>query len=165
MRFRWQWILVLFCLMTLSMIEIGCSNPAGSSSRERRGQSRVQFPVETIPIKARHVVYQVIAVGSVEAFEEVQVTARVAGVVERIYLVEGETVEKDKVLAEIEPERYRLAVESAEAAVKKAGAAKVDAEAALSRREAANLKNPRLIIWEEIETWRTRVQTATAEMS
>ena len=166
MRFRWQWILVLFCLMELSMIEIGCSNPAGSSSaKERRGQSRIQFPVETIPVKARRVEYQVIAVGSVEAFEEVQVTARVAGVVERIYLAEGETVEKDKVLAEIEPERYRLAVESAEAAVKKAGAAKVDAEAALSRREAANLKNPGLIIGEEIETWRTRVRTATAELS
>jgi multidrug efflux system membrane fusion protein len=109
--------------------------------------------------------YQVIAVGSVEAFEEVQVTARVAGVVERIHFAEGEAVEKDKVLAEIEPDRYRLAVESAEAAVKKAEAAKIDAEAALSRRETANLKNPGLIIGEEIETWRTRVQTATAELS
>jgi multidrug efflux system membrane fusion protein len=152
--------------MSLLIIEGGCSNPPSSSSaKERRGQSRIQFPVETILIQVRRVEYQVIAVGSVEAFEEVQVTARVSGVVERVYFVEGAAVEKDKVLAEIEPERYRLAVESAQAAVKKAEAAKVDAEAALARREAANLKNPGLITGEEIETWRTRVQTATAELS
>lgn len=167
MRFRWIRVLVvLFCLMLLSIFEIGCSNPSGSpSAQERRGPSRVQFPVETVQVEARRVEYQVIAVGSVEAFEEVQVTARVSGVVERIHFTEGEAVEKDKVLAEIEPERYRLAVESSQAAVKKAEAAKADAEAALGRRESANLKNPGLIIGEEIETWRTRVQTATADLS
>ena len=164
MRLGWRWVLIL--LMTLWMIETGCSNPSGSSStKERGGQSRVQFPVEAIQVKSLRVEYQVISVGSVEAFEEVQVTARISGVVERVYFVEGEAVEKDKILAEIEPERYRLAVESAQAAVKKAEAAKVDAEAALARREAANLKNPGLITGEEIETWRTRVQTAMAEAS
>ncbi len=163
-RWVWGWIFVFFIIG--SVIGVGCSNPSASSSaKERRGTSRVQFPVETMQVKARRVEYQVVAVGSVEAFEEVQVTARVAGVVERIHFAEGEAVEKDKILSEIEPQRYRLAVESAEAAVKKAAAAKVDAEAALARREAANLKNPGLIIGEEIETWRTRAQTATAELS
>jgi multidrug resistance efflux pump len=68
-------------------------------------------------------------------------------------------------LAEVEPERYRLAVESARAAVQKTAAAKTDAEAGLARREAVDAKNPGLIIGEEIETWRTRVQTASAELS
>jgi RND family efflux transporter MFP subunit len=49
--------------------------------------------------------------------------------------------------------------------VRKAEAAKAEADEALARREAANQKNPGLIIGEEIESWRTRAQTAAAELS
>ena len=71
------------------------------------------------------------AVGSVEAFEKVQVTARVAGVVEKVQFAEGSRVAAGQVLVEIEPQRYTLAVASAQAAHNKAIAAKSDAEAGL----------------------------------
>lgn len=156
--------LLLFALiLTVS----ACAENAGSSTAKGRqgGKPPVAFPVETEEVESRRVEYQVTAVGSVEAFETVQVTARIDGVVERIHFTEGETVRADKILAEIEPDRFRLEVASARAALTKAEAAKVDAEAALARREAVNEKNPGLIIGEEIETWRTRVQTAAAELS
>lgn len=153
-------------LLLFVFIASACAESASpSATKGRPGGKPVAFPVETEQVESRRVEYQVAAVGSVEAFETVQVTARVAGVVERVHFIEGETVKADKVLIEIEPERFRLAVASARAALTKSEAAKVDAEASLARREAVNEKNPGLIIGEEIETFRTRVQTASAELS
>jgi multidrug efflux system membrane fusion protein len=125
----------------------------------------MQFPVETMTVRDRAVVYSLNAVGSVEAFEKVQVTARVAGVVEKVQFAEGSRVGAGQVLVEIEPQRYTLAVASAQAAHNKAIAAKSDAEAGLKRRETVDKQNPGLIPGEEIEAWRTKVLVAAAEMA
>ena len=60
------------------------------------------------------------AVGSVDAFEQVQVTARVAGAVEQVRFAEGDVVKKGAPLVEIEVQRYQLAVRSAQAAMERA---------------------------------------------
>ena len=113
----------------------------------------------------RSLVYAVNAVGSVEAFEKVQVTARVAGVVDRVLFSEGSSARVGQVLAEIEPERFRLAVESAQATFEKAEAAKADAEAGLKRRETVINQTPGLIPGEELETWRTKVRLAASDVA
>ena len=139
---------------------------AAPSAKGRPGsKARVMFPVEVAPVTLRTMVYSVGAVGSVDAFEKVQVTARVAGVVDRVLFAEGNSVVVDKVLVEIEPERYRLAVESAQAAYDKALAAKADAEAGLTRREKVITETPGLIPGEELETWRTKVRLAAADVA
>ena len=125
----------------------------------------MEFPVEVRPVESRRVEYTVTAVGSLDAFERVAVTARVAGAIERVLFSEGQNVSRGQVLAEIEPERYRLAVAAAEATRQKQLAAKAEAEAGYARRQTASAKNPGLIRGEEIETWRTRVQTAAAEVA
>lgn len=143
----------------------GSKTSSSQSQKDNSGKRRnLQFPVQVQPVSTETVVYSVSAVGSVEAFETVMVTARVAGVVEQVLFSEGRTVNKGDVLVEIEPLRYRLAVESAEAAYKKAQAAEADALAALKRREAVVIQNPGLIPGEEIETWRTRVATTRADV-
>lgn len=129
------------------------------------GRRNVEFPVEARPVEARAVEYAVTAVGSLDAFERVAVTARVAGAVERVLFTEGQVVNAGHPLVEIEPERYRLAVASAEATLEKEQAARNEAQAGFDRRQAASAKNPGLIRGEEIETWRTRVQTAAAQVS
>ncbi|HWN69701.1 MAG TPA: biotin/lipoyl-binding protein, partial [Haliangium sp.] len=123
------------------------------------------FPVEVEPVEARDVEYTVPGVGSIAAFEEVKVTARVAGVVEKVQFVEGQQVKKNQILATIEPARYQLAVSAARAALEKAEAAKADAEAGQARRERASEQNPGLVPGEELETWRTRARTTAAEVS
>jgi multidrug efflux system membrane fusion protein len=139
--------------------------PAGAGGKNGSARMQMQFPVETLRVQNRAVVYSLHAVGSVEAFEKVQVTARVAGVVEKVQFAEGSRVAGGQVLVEIEPQRYTLAVEAAQAAHNKATAAKGDAEAGLKRRETVDKQNPGLIPGEEIETWRTRVLVAAAEMA
>lgn len=139
----------------------GAAAPGPGAGR----RAAMLFPVETLRVQDRAVTTTLSAVGSVEAFEKVQVTARVAGVVEKVRFAEGSRVASDQVLVEIEPERYKLAVESAQAAHNKAVAAKGDADAGLKRRETVDRQNPGLIPGEEIETWRTKVLVAAAEMA
>jgi multidrug efflux system membrane fusion protein len=143
------------------------ASPPGKS--ENRGspmdKTKISYPVEVESVQVRSLIYTVTAVGSVEAFEKVQVTARVAGVVDRVLFSEGNYAKVDQVLVEIEPERYRLAVEAAQAAYDKSQASKADAEAGLKRREQAVSQNPGLIPGEEIETWRTKVLVAASEVA
>lgn len=123
------------------------------------------FPVEVEAVTTRSVDYVAHAVGTIEAFETVQVTSRVAGVVERVRFAEGDTAAVNQVLVEIEPRRFRLALQAQEAALAKGKAAKDDALAGLGRRQAAVEKTPGLIPGEEVATWKTRVATADAELA
>ena len=157
--------LVLALATGASALVLSCS---GGGDKQGAGGGKggpPAFPVETAEVKSRPVEYTVTAVGSVEAFEKVQVTARVAGVVEQVKFVEGESVEAGTALVEIELRRYQLAVAAARANVQKAEASKADAEAALARRKAVVEKNPGLIPGEEIATFATRVQTAAADVA
>lgn len=129
------------------------------------GRGAMQFPVELAPVAIRDVEYVVSAVGSVEAFEQVQITARVAGVVERVAFTEGQAVKKGDVLAEVEPTRYSLAVDSAKAVLEKAQATASEAQAGAQRRAAVNEQRPGLLPAEELETFQTRARTAAAEVS
>ena len=149
------------CLLLSALVS--CSK--SGAQEQRQGARTLEFPVEARPVESRTVEYQVTAVGSLDAFERVEVTARVNGVVDRVLFTEGQLVQKDRPLIEIEPERYRLAVAAAQATLQKNLASKAEAEAGYARRQAASAKNPGLIRGEELETWRTRVQTAIAEVA
>lgn len=156
--------LLLALAAAAAALALSCSGGGDKAAGGGKGGPPA-FPVETAEVKSRPVEYTVTAVGSVEAFEKVQVTARVAGVVEQVKFVEGESVEAGTALVEIELRRYQLAVAAARANVQKAEASKADAEAALARRRAVVEKNPGLIPGEEIATFATRVQTAAADLA
>jgi len=144
-----------------------CSKKAESTGRGggRGGGGPLEFPVEVAPVEARSVEYSVSAVGSVEAFERVEITARIPGAVERVHFSEGNVVGPGSLLVEIEPERYRLAVRSARATLEKAQASEAEAMTGLKRREMVNAQNPALVKEEDLDTWRTRVSTARAEVA
>jgi multidrug efflux system membrane fusion protein len=156
------WVVVL----ALGLLLAGCKKGGGEAEAGAPlEKSGIAYPVEVQPVEVRSMVYTVAAVGSVEAFEKVQVTARVAGVVDRVLFAEGNFAKVGQVLVEIEPERYRLAVEAAQAAYDKALASKADAEAGLKRRETVVSETPGLIPGEEIETWKTKVLVAVSEVA
>lgn len=161
------WHMMSLPVIALGIICASCSADHSAAGQKNPASSRtkMQFPVEVIRVQNRAVTYSLNAVGSVEAFEKVQITARVAGVVERVLFTEGDRTASGQILVEIEPQRYSLAVESAQASFAKAAAAKSDADAGLKRRETVDTQNPGLIPGEEIEAWRTKVLVAAAEMS
>lgn len=121
------------------------------------------FPVDTMVVEAKKVDYVVTAPGTIEAFERVQVTARVAGAVDKVAFTEGQDVKQGDVLVVIDSQRYQLAVNSAKAALAKAEAAQGDVEAQVARREGASDTHPGLIPGEELSSYRTKALTAKAD--
>lgn len=152
--------------LALSIAAASCGKgPEGGGRGSAFDRSKISFPVETQSVALRSLIYTVNAVGSVDAFEKVQVTARVSGVVDRVLFSEGNFAKVGQVLVEIEPERYNLAVEAAQASYEKSVASLADAEAGLKRRIAVTDQNPGLIPGEEVETWRTRVAVAKSDVA
>lgn len=162
------WVLVLVC--ALAGCDKGGGGKAGGAPGKGApgggpgGRGAMQFPVEVMLVESKPVEYAVTAVGSVEAFEQVQVTARVAGAVEKVAFTEGDTVEKGKSLVEIEPSRYQLQVNVAQANYEKALATHREAVAAQQRRESVEKANPGLIPGEQLESFRTRALAAAADV-
>ena len=141
----------------------GCGK---TDSNQVKGKPRdLRFPVEVAPVTTREVRYQVTAVGAVDAFETVRITARVAGVVEKVAFAEGDAVTTDQVLVEIDPQRFRIAFDSARAAVTRTQLAKASAETSLQRRELLAAKEGAgLISDEDMQTVRAKVGSARADL-
>ena len=157
---RWPLVAALAAL-TLAPA-IGCQKD-GVTPAARKSRGSAVFPVELAAVESRVVDYSVQSVGTLLAMEEVQVTSRVSGVVEKVRFIEGARVQKGAVLAEIEPERWRIAVASAKATLDKAHAATVEARLAFQRRENLSKKSPGLISAEEVELYGSKFKTAQAE--
>jgi RND family efflux transporter MFP subunit len=174
------WLTLLLALLA-SLLGVSCrkeeKNAAAPGAASARGGGRgggrggrgalgagVAYPVEVLPVEAKTLQYAVNAPGTLDAFERVQVTARVSGAVDKVYFTEGQQVKKGDVLVSIDGERYRVLVDSARASMEKAQASQKDVDAMIARREGATEKNPGLIPGEELETYRTRGLTARADV-
>jgi membrane fusion protein, multidrug efflux system len=125
---------------------------------------KLQYPVDIATLEVRSMQYTVNAPGSLDAFQIVQITARVSGAVDKVAFSEGAEVAKDAVLASIDSERYEIAVEQAKSALNKANATQKSAETALERRLVAQKASPGLVPGEEIEQKQTAVETAKADV-
>lgn len=142
----------------------GEARPAASGSSGGRGlRAGMAFPVNVMAVEAKKVDYSVQTPGTLEAFERVQVTARVSGVVDKVSFSEGQNVKKGDVLVIIDSERYQLAVNSAKLTLAKVQAAQRDTEAMVARREGASEQHPGLIPGEELATYQTKTVTAKAD--
>jgi RND family efflux transporter MFP subunit len=158
---------VIRCLAAIAALVLATAAAGCDSSdapAKPAGKREMKFPVETRAVEARAVEYTVNAVGTLDVAEKVQITARVAGAVEKVGFREGDVVKQGAQLVAIDPARFGLAARQAAAGIASAKAALADAEAGLARRTAADKTNPGLIPGEEIATWRTKVATAQADL-
>jgi multidrug efflux system membrane fusion protein len=119
------------------------------------------LPVKAAQVQAQDVVYRIQALGTLEADEVVQVTAEVDGALAAVKFNEGDRVSTETVLALIDPERYRLEADRAEANYKKALADQARAEADYQRREA--LARDNLVATEELNRSRQETERLVAE--
>jgi multidrug efflux system membrane fusion protein len=141
----------------------GCSK-ADSSLKQPKAINKLQYPVQVAQLELRQVRYTVIAPGSIEAFQQVQITARVAGAVDRVAFQEGALIKQGDVLVVIESERYEVAVGQAKAALARAQASEKAAEGELARRQGAVSEHPGLVPGTEIATFETSVATSKADV-
>ncbi|HEY1558355.1 MAG TPA: efflux RND transporter periplasmic adaptor subunit [Kofleriaceae bacterium] len=156
--------------LALVIVIAACSHksdsPQGGNGGRRGGTGGgpLQYPVDVAPLVTRQMQYTVNAPGSLDAFQQVQITARVAGVCDRVAFAEGQEVKAGEVLATIESERYSLALEQAKTLTAKATATLKSAQAALDRRLAAEKQSPGVVAGEEIEQKQTAVDSAKADL-
>jgi RND family efflux transporter MFP subunit len=148
-------------LLLAPLAALACSSR--SATPPKSGRSALVYTVDVIAVEAKKVDYIVQAPGTIDAFERVQVTARVAGVVDRVLFAEGQQVKKGTALVSIDSERFALAVAQARAALDKANATQADAESMVARREGATQGHPGLIPGEEIASDKTKALTAKAD--
>jgi len=153
--------IALALFLALVATSSGCNKSNGAAGK---GGRKLEYPVQVAPLVKRHLQYTVTAPGSIDAFQQVQITARVAGAVDQVSFVEGQVVDAGAPLATIEADRYQVAVDQAKAAIAKAQATERSEEAELKRRQDTAKTNPGLIPAEEIEQHATAVATAKADV-
>jgi RND family efflux transporter MFP subunit len=137
-----------------------CGHTQGAPSPSPGGAARA-LPVRAGPVQLLDVTYRIQALGTLEAEEMVQITAEVDGALSSVKFREGDRVGADTVLATIDPDRYRLEAERADANYKKALADQHRAEADLKRRE--ELARDNLVAFEELNRSRQETERLSAE--
>jgi multidrug efflux system membrane fusion protein len=119
--------------------------------------------VKAGPVLVQQVTYRITAVGTLEPEDMVQVTAEVDGVLTEVKFREGDRVSTTTVIATIDPERYKLEADRAEALYRRATADGALAAATLARREALAKEN--LVSVEDLNQIRTANERFGADVA
>ena len=123
-----------FAFVLVAATLTGACGGSGDAAAPR--QQRPALRVRVAPVAVQDVVYQIKSLGQIEARDVVQVTAEVDGVASDVRFREGDRVGPGTVLLRIDPERYRLEAERAQAVLEQSKAEQFRAGADLRRREA-----------------------------
>lgn len=142
----------------------GARSPGGATARGGPGGGGAPaIPVKAGPVLVQQVTYRIQAVGSLEPEDMVQVTAEVGGVLTEVTFREGDRVTPQTVIARIDPDRYRLEADRAEANYRRAVADGENAAATLVRREALAREN--LVSIEDLNQIRTTNERLAADVA
>jgi len=133
-----------------------CGRAGGTPTTQPRP---AVLKVRVAPVEVRDVVHQIRSLGSLEPRDLVQVTAQVEGAITEVRFREGDRATPQTVLLRIDPDRYRLEAERAEAVLHQAKAELTRAGADLKRREA--LAENELVAVEEL----TRSRSENAQLT
>jgi membrane fusion protein, multidrug efflux system len=146
----------------------GQGGPGGGGQQGGRGGPGGRGGGQAIPVKAgpvmvEQVTYKIQAVGTLEPEDMVQVTAEVDGVLAEVKFREGDRVTTNTVIAQIDPDRYKLEFDRAEAAYRRTVADAKNATATLARREA--LAKEQLVSIEDLNSTRTASERFEADVA
>ena len=92
----------------------GCGDAEAIADTEKK-ETVIAVPVEVAQLIQGDISSNYATTAVLEAKEEAFVVARASGIIEHIYVEEGDYVEKGQILAQLEPERYHLSVDRARA--------------------------------------------------
>lgn len=104
---------ILPILLTVSLLS-SCGQ-AESQDEDIQEELVISVPVEISELSIGHISSNYATTAILEAKEEAFVVPRASGIIEHIYVEEGDYVEKGQILAQIEPRRYHLNLDRAKA--------------------------------------------------
>jgi RND family efflux transporter MFP subunit len=109
-------VLLRFVSVALALLVVACGGdaPPAQAAAPRKGEQR--RPVELVAVSARQMDRTVAVQGTLAPDEQVVVSTRVAGHLSSISVDLGSAVTAGQVIAQVEPQDFRLRVEQARAA-------------------------------------------------
>jgi RND family efflux transporter MFP subunit len=102
-------LLILPVLLSVSLLS-SCGDAEALDTEEKLV---ISIPVEVAPLSMGQISSNYATTAILEAKEEAFVVPRASGIIEHIYVEEGDYVEKGQMLAQIEPRRYHLNLDRA----------------------------------------------------
>jgi multidrug efflux system membrane fusion protein len=128
-------LLIVAVALGLGFVWYGHSGGARAADKEKQGDGRPTISVETALAARSDVPVYLEGLGTVQAFYTVTVTARVDGELQKVGFVEGQTVKKGDLIAQIDPRPFQAALDQAVATHAKDVAQLASAKADLARYE------------------------------
>lgn len=101
-------------VLTGALLLQGCNNAEATDETEKE-EEVIAIPVETASLQNGEISSNYATTAVLEAKEEAFVVARASGIIEHIYVEEGDYVTKGQPLATLEQERYKLSLQRAKA--------------------------------------------------
>ncbi len=109
-------------LVMVSLLFLGCGDEKGAASSQSQMAQMPPLSVKAHAVKFERVDFTKSYSAVLKPFQEVQIVARVNGILEKENFIEGAYVKKGDVLYEIQKEEYKAALDEAKAALSKAEA-------------------------------------------
>jgi len=134
----WLWLLLLGVAGFIGFRayqNVQAKNAAAAAAQERRAANR-SVPVAAVPARRGDLPIYIRGLGTVDAYNTVNVRARVDGPITAVLFKEGQTVAKGQLLLEIDPRTFQAVVNQAEGQLARDQAQLHDAEANLARYQA-----------------------------
>ena len=109
---RFEKLAIILTLIALAFMLYGCSGNSNAQVKNEKEED-TGIPVEITNVIEGAVTATYTGSTSLEAEEEALVVAKVGGVVEKIFVEEGDTVKAGQVLAKLDDEQYKLELNQA----------------------------------------------------
>jgi len=105
-------LLILWMSLMLSM---GCTSSPSKEPKNKKAEEAI--PVQVVKAQRSAMPLEVTTVGTVFPVQEVVITPKIAGKIEKIYFKEGDFVKAGEVILKLDPVDFALTVKQAEAAL------------------------------------------------
>jgi HlyD family secretion protein len=159
-RRRWPWVVMGVSLIVLA---------AAGVARWRLGPGQARVSYETVKVDRGRIVVQVTASGTVSALKTVQVGSQVSGRIAELHADFNDNVKKGQLLARLDTQLFKSAVEQARAslAVARSNVVKAQAQLLQAQRQLAREKTlgeEKFLAAEVVENTASSVDTARAAL-
>ncbi len=105
-----------FSIFIVSIISLqGCDNASASIDTEKKAEEVIKVPVEAFKTKRENISDYYAANAILESTQDADVISKVQGLIEAVYVEEGDYVEAGQILAKIDDTRYQLTLEQRKA--------------------------------------------------
>ncbi|UCE41913.1 MAG: efflux RND transporter periplasmic adaptor subunit [Candidatus Aminicenantes bacterium] len=150
----------IFMVFIFAFIMLSCQPP--QEKEEVEEASLAAAPVKVFKVKRQKISEKLFYTGQIEAWNTINITPDVGGKIAKIYVEEGDRVQKDQLLAELDTRAISLQLEQAKAGFAVAESSFRDAKRNMERME--RLKSENAVSEQQYEQLKLAYEAADAQL-